>query len=652
MRRLFFHLIFLFLIILSISSFVYAQGVLDATRATLELKIDNSINIRGEPSDFQYINAILLWYPKTDRRQEVNLIETTPYAELKERGYYFRWNNPTNKTLTFSLNARVKTGNNIFPVERSIRFPISDLPTDIAKYTKPSEKADMNEEIKQLAKKLSEGKSDLYEVVFSIADWVTTNIDYDISTINLEASLPSSQVLRTKKGVCDEMTNLFISLLRAVGVPVRFVSGVAYTNILYFDKDWVPHGWAEVYFPGEGWVPFDVTYGEYGFLDAGHIGLSTSIDSVDRVVLATSQSDSGSIFLDTTNFDVIVHAKNNLDFSSLNISAEVMEKNVAPGSFNLIKVRVKNLAKYYLSTRIEVQDVKHLEILDSQKNILLKPKEEKQLFFLVKVDTLLDPKKTYEFPILIYSRLAPDIETNFVVNKNSKIFDRGYFEKFIKTPSEDEVSIDCSTTEVILGRETNITCEFINNENYQILGKACMEGECQPLSLESLQRKEVVFRRSFESAGNKIIETSFIRDSKEYKELININVLDRPIIKILELSAPKEIDYDEEAEIYLKIGKGSIAIPKNVDIILSHPKFKQEFTDQDVSVDRVYKINFAGRNLFQGENTILFTIFFEDDSGNVYSLNQEVKINLVNLNIFQKLVLFIDKIGRSISSLF
>lgn len=75
------------------------------------------------------------------------------------------------------------------------------------------------------------GESDYYKVVYELSDWTKTNIDYDLNTITAKAVKKSSWVLENRQGVCDELTNLFISMLRSVGIPARFVTGMVYTNI-------------------------------------------------------------------------------------------------------------------------------------------------------------------------------------------------------------------------------------------------------------------------------------------------------------------------------------------------------------------------------------------------------------------------------------
>ena len=93
-----------------------------------------------------------------------------------------------------------------------------------------------------------------------------------------DVTQPASWTLREERGVCDELSGLFIAMSRSLGIPARFFTGVAYTN-WEGKNEWGPHGWAEIYIPDAGWVPYDVTYGEYGFVDSSHIKLQDSVDA-------------------------------------------------------------------------------------------------------------------------------------------------------------------------------------------------------------------------------------------------------------------------------------------------------------------------------------------------------------------------------------
>jgi hypothetical protein len=79
-----------------------------------------------------------------------------------------------------------------------------------------------------------------------------------------------------KRGVCEHFTSAMVVLLRAAGIPARFVVGYGsgtYNAITgYYEvhaND--AHAWVEVYFPGLEWVPFDPTPGWTGDPQTGPV---------------------------------------------------------------------------------------------------------------------------------------------------------------------------------------------------------------------------------------------------------------------------------------------------------------------------------------------------------------------------------------------
>lgn len=65
-------------------------------------------------------------------------------------------------------------------------------------------------------------------------------------------------VVEQGHGDCGQVTLLYISLMRTLGVPARWISGwmVHPGEINY-------HDWGATYFEGIGWVPVDVSFGRY-----------------------------------------------------------------------------------------------------------------------------------------------------------------------------------------------------------------------------------------------------------------------------------------------------------------------------------------------------------------------------------------------------
>src|SRR4029077_8707286 len=69
------------------------------------------------------------------------------------------------------------------------------------------------------------------------------------------ASSPVDDVLEQGKGVCQDFTHLMIAVLRAYGVPARYVSGYVHRP----GKDSQSHAWCEAWLPEMGWIGIDPT---------------------------------------------------------------------------------------------------------------------------------------------------------------------------------------------------------------------------------------------------------------------------------------------------------------------------------------------------------------------------------------------------------
>lgn len=69
-------------------------------------------------------------------------------------------------------------------------------------------------------------------------------------------------VVREKHGDCGQVSLLYISLMRSLGVPARWESGW-----MLHPGELNLHDWAEVYFEGVGWLPVDVSFGRYTTTD-------------------------------------------------------------------------------------------------------------------------------------------------------------------------------------------------------------------------------------------------------------------------------------------------------------------------------------------------------------------------------------------------
>ena len=77
---------------------------------------------------------------------------------------------------------------------------------------------------------------------------------------------PVAEFLELRQGVCQDFTHAFIGVLRCLGIPARYVSGLVHDDRTGGQPDYLgasqTHAWAEAYFPeldGGSWVGLDPT---------------------------------------------------------------------------------------------------------------------------------------------------------------------------------------------------------------------------------------------------------------------------------------------------------------------------------------------------------------------------------------------------------
>jgi len=127
-------------------------------------------------------------------------------------------------------------------------------------YLKPSNLIQSDsDEVLSLASEIVSGEENSLTAARKINHWVFNSLD-KTPTISVPNAL---DVLKTRKGDCNEHATLFAALSRAAGIPAKIALG-----IVFLDGKFYYHAWNEV-FVGE-WVAVDPTFGQFP-ADASHI---------------------------------------------------------------------------------------------------------------------------------------------------------------------------------------------------------------------------------------------------------------------------------------------------------------------------------------------------------------------------------------------
>jgi transglutaminase-like putative cysteine protease len=87
--------------------------------------------------------------------------------------------------------------------------------------------------------------------------------DFQFDTRATTIATPLEQVLKNRRGVCQDFAHLHIACVRALGLPARYVSGYLETlpppgkqKLVGADAS---HAWVQVFIPPNGWVDIDPT---------------------------------------------------------------------------------------------------------------------------------------------------------------------------------------------------------------------------------------------------------------------------------------------------------------------------------------------------------------------------------------------------------
>lgn len=125
-----------------------------------------------------------------------------------------------------------------------------------------------NPVIKKKALEITKGITDDYEKVKAVHDWIADNIWYDYDGLYQKSPIEyvASDVLESKKSVCQGFADLAAAFLRSLGIPTKVTNGYAMgvgtsevwtEDILSSNQS--NHAWNESYVNGR-WVIYDCTW--------------------------------------------------------------------------------------------------------------------------------------------------------------------------------------------------------------------------------------------------------------------------------------------------------------------------------------------------------------------------------------------------------
>ena len=123
------------------------------------------------------------------------------------------------------------------------------------------------------------------QAAIALMERVHADFSYEPGVTDIDT--PLVEVFRKRRGVCQDFAHLMLGMLRALGLPARYVSGYLLTQPLpgkarLMGAD-ASHAWVSIWCPVLGWVDLDPTNAVLP--DASHVTVAVGRDYGDVVPL-------------------------------------------------------------------------------------------------------------------------------------------------------------------------------------------------------------------------------------------------------------------------------------------------------------------------------------------------------------------------------
>lgn len=494
---------FRFLIfVLLLVTFINANGNIKVNPQNvenIELVISRSGTITAETGKFSNMDLILS-IPQETYYQIVDVqgIEDGQIIKVGESNVLNFKRSEVISSFTYSYNSNVNTN------KRVVDVLLNYTNNEKKDFLEETEHIKINNEIKTTAEEIiKNGNSDLEKVAL-LAIWVNDVMLYDINEVGQNSN--SIEVYENRKGVCVEYTNLFLAMVRSIGVPGRAVTGYVYSP----DYGWQLHSWAEVYL--DKWVGVDPTWLEVASIDATHIPLYFNHDTVLREsVSATLHSQNplkwmgkGTLGSSTGGIEIKLVTEKVPEYEIKKLPGDVL--NVGVDGTLLFEINVDHYMIFQADVNPCKFDTEIVEVEKQKITYFLSPgKNYVPINF--KVSDMINPDNKYFCPVTISHTLGYDVvDLNINGRKKSSSFD-----VYISKINESYVSFKIYSND-------GVPINFITNKN-----QSETEIYMNSISDEIIIKKEGINKKNFIIFNEKKVQ---------YYDLDNLNLGSREIIPV------------------------------------------------------------------------------------------------------------------------
>jgi len=222
-------------------------------------EIDFSVVVT--PPYHSKVLKVWLPLPQTDDGQEINASQLSTFPEEVEpqinvervfgnKFAYFEFHEPRGAQI-IRHRFTAKVWNQHWQVDPADVAPREQWPGPFQPYLQPQSAANVSEFDRLLAEVVPSRRQSADDL-FSVMNWIDSNLTYDHSAASLSAS--AEHALQSRRGHCSDYHGLCATLGRKLGYPARVTYGLS-----LYPKSSPSHCKMEAFLPPYGWVSFDLS---------------------------------------------------------------------------------------------------------------------------------------------------------------------------------------------------------------------------------------------------------------------------------------------------------------------------------------------------------------------------------------------------------
>lgn len=213
---------------------------------------------------------------QTCMHSEVKISPMASHASRRKdyfgnQAYHFEIQRP-HKKLVITATSDVETREQSASVDLDFGITCAEARDQLANSTRPdlllakefmlsSSMIRINDELRDYATPSFDNDRPLLSATMELTQRIFREFTYCSKSTTI--ATPLAEVLKHRKGVCQDFAHLQIACLRALGFPAKYMSGYLETlpppgteKLVGADAS---HAWLSVYSPTEGWFEFDPT---------------------------------------------------------------------------------------------------------------------------------------------------------------------------------------------------------------------------------------------------------------------------------------------------------------------------------------------------------------------------------------------------------